>query len=140
MKLEIILLINFIASVTSVWAKAETKFPDTYAFTRGVEAYQGSKNQDALDWFNKEISEHPDNGYAYVYTSILRYGNQEYGKALTAIDNALKKLPPKDKEWRSLTFASRAEVYTAMGDTIKDLHDLSRAIQTIQQTLVSIIP
>lgn len=83
------------SSKSSVWAKAETKFPDTYAFTRGVEAYQGSKNQDALDWFNKEISEHPDNGYAYVYTSILRYGNQEYGKALTAIDNALKKTPPK---------------------------------------------
>lgn len=26
--------------------------------------------------------------------------------------------------------ASRAEVYTAMGDTIKALHDLSQAIQT----------
>lgn len=79
--------------------------------------------------FNRELSEHPDNGYAYVYISILRYGNQEYGKALTAVDNALKRLPKKDKEWRSLTFASRAEVYTAMGDTIKAMGDLSRAIQ-----------
>lgn len=130
MKLKIILLINFIASVTSVWAKAETKLPDTYAFTRGVEAYQGGKNQDALDWFNKEISEHPDNGYAYVYTSILRYGNQEYGKSIVLNRQCTKKLPKKEKEWRSLTFVSCAEVYTAMGDTIKALNDMSQAIQT----------
>ena len=130
MKLKIILLISFFASVLSLWAKTENKQPDTYAYTRGVEAYNEEKYADAMDWFNRELTEHPDNGYAYVYISILRYGNQEYGKALSAIDNALKKLPKKDKEWRSLTFASRAEVYTAMGDTIKALQDLSQAIQT----------
>ena len=130
MKLKIILLISFFASVLTLWAKTENKQPDTYAYTRGVEAYNEEKYADAMDWFNRELTEHPDNGYAYVYISILRYGNQEYGKALSAIDNALKKLPKKDKEWRSLTFASRAEVYTAMGDTIKALQDLSQAIQT----------
>ena len=112
-----------------MWAKSEVKQPDTYAYTRGVEAYNEEKYADDLDWFNRELSEHPDNGYAYVYISILRYGNQEYGKALSAVDNALKRLPKKDKEWRSLTFASRAEVYTAMGDTIKAMKDLSEAIQ-----------
>lgn len=130
MKFKIILLISFFASVLTLWAKTENKQPDTYAYTRGVEAYNEEKYADAMDWFNRELTEHPDNGYAYVYISILRYGNQEYGKALSAIDNALKKLPKKDKEWRSLTFASRAEVYTAMGDTIKALQDLSQAIQT----------
>lgn len=130
MKLKIILLISFFASVLTLWAKTENKHPDTYAYTRGVEAYNEEKYADAMDWFNRELTEYPDNGYAYVYISILRYGNQEYGKALSAIDNALKKLPKKDKEWRSLTFASRAEVYTAMGDTIKALQDLSQAIQT----------
>lgn len=130
MRLKIIILISFFASVTSLWGKSENKQPDTYAYTRGVEAYNEEKYADAMDWFNRELTEHPDNGYAYVYISILRYGNQEYGKALSAIDNALKKLPKKDKEWKSLTLASRAEVYTAMGDTIKALHDLSQAIQT----------
>lgn len=126
----IIVLISFIfcGGLTSV-AKTNSQ-PDTYAYNRGVEAYNEEKYADAMDWFNRELTEHPDNGYAYVYISILQYGNQEYGKALSAIDNALKKLPKKDKEWRSLTFASRAEVYTAMGDTIKALQDLSQAIQT----------
>lgn len=126
----IIVLISFIfcGGLTSV-AKMNSQ-PDTYAYNRGVEAYNEEKYADAMDWFNRELTEHPDNGYAYVYISILRYGNQEYGKALSAIDNALKKLPKKDKEWKSLAFASRAEVYTAMGDTIKALEDLSKAIQT----------
>ena len=130
MKLKILLFLSFCASVLTLWAKTENKQPDTYAYTRGVEAYNEEKYADAMDWFNRDLSEHPDNGYAYVYISIIRYGNKEYGKALSAIDNALKKLPKKDKEWRSTTFASRAEVYTAMGDTIKALQDLSHAIQT----------
>lgn len=129
MKHKIIISLIFLLGFTQLWAKTEIKQPDPYAYTRGVEAYNEEKYADALDWFNRELSEHPDNGYAYVYLSILRYGNQEYGKALTAVDNALKRLPKKDKEWRSLTFASRAEVYTAMGDTIKAMDDLSQAIQ-----------
>lgn len=119
-----LVLTNIISS-----AKINSSQPDTYAYTRGVEAYNEEKYQDALDWFNKELSDHPDNGYAYVYISVLRYGNQEYGKALSAIDNALKRLPKKDKEWRSLAFASRAEVYAAMNDTIKAIDDLSEAIK-----------
>lgn len=129
MKLIVITLITLFVAFPSSWAKSEVKQPDTYAYTRGVEAYNEEKYADALDWFNRELSEHPDNGYAYVYISILRFGNQEFGKALSAVDNALKRLPKKDKEWRSLTFASRAEVYSAMGDTIKALYDLSEAIQ-----------
>lgn len=86
MHFKTIFLLTFLAVAFSAWAKSETKLPDTYAFTRGVEAYQEGKNQDALDWFNKEIGEHPDNGYAFIYISALRYGNDEYGKALTAIN------------------------------------------------------
>lgn len=123
----IVITMLWVAVIAS--AKSTSSQPETYAYTRGVEAYNEEQYQDALDWFNKELSEHPDNGHAYVYISVLRYGNQEYGKALSAIDNALKRLPKKDKEWRSLAFASRAEVYAAMNDTIKALDDLSEAIK-----------
>ncbi|MDO4320237.1 MAG: tetratricopeptide repeat protein [Bacteroidales bacterium] len=129
MKLKICTFISFIAVAMSLWAKSEIKRPDTYAYTRGVEAYVEENYADAIDWFNRELKEHPDNGYAYVYISILRYGNQEYGKALTAIDNALKRLPKKDKEWHSTAYASRADIYAAMEDTVKALNDLSQAIQ-----------
>ena len=129
MKLKILILISFLSAVTSLWAKAEVKQPDSYAYTRGIEEYQNGNLQDALDWFDKELSEHPDNGYAYTYISLIRFGNHEYGKALSAIDNALKRLPKKDKKWRAAAFDSRAEIYAALNDTVKAMADLSQAIQ-----------
>lgn len=119
----------FLLSAFIINAKNESKLPDTYAFTRGVEAYQEGKNQDALDWFNKEISEHPDNGYAYIYISALRYGNDEYGKALSAINQALKKLPKKDKEYTAVAYGTRAGIYLVMEDTISALKDYDAAIK-----------
>lgn len=130
MKHRILITLTFILGFIHLWAKSENKQPDTYAYTRGVEAFNEEKFADALDWFNRELSEHPDNGYAYVYIFYLRYGNQEYGKALSAIDNALKYIPKKDKEWRSHSLASRAEVYAALNDTVKAIDDFSKAIQT----------
>lgn len=108
---------------------AQIKRPDTYAYTRGVEAYQKEDNREALDWFNREIKDHPDNGYAFIYISILRYENEELGKSLTAINNALKNLPKKDKEYISIAYATRAGIYLAMEDTISALHDYATAIK-----------
>lgn len=66
------MLFAFISVFSQLWVKTEVKQPDTYAYTRGVEAYNEEKYEDAMDWFNRELSEHPENGYAYVYISILR--------------------------------------------------------------------
>lgn len=129
MKLKIAIILFIFISCLSMWGKSETKLPDTYAFTRGVEAYQEGNNQDALDWFNKEISDHPDNGYAYIYISALRYGNDEYGKALSSINQAIKKLPKKDKEYTAIAYGTRAGVYLVMEDTINALQDYSTAIR-----------
>lgn len=128
MKKYIIILAFIFCCVLAIQAKNPQQ-PDTYAYTRGVEAYNQENYADAIDWFNRELSEHPDNGYAQVYIAILRYGNQEYGKALSAIDAALKNLPKKDNTWRSLSYGTRAEVYTAMEDTIKALNYLAQAIK-----------
>lgn len=128
MKHSVLSFLFILLAFTSA-AKNEVKLPDTYAFTRGVEAYQEGKNQDALDWFNKEISEHPDNGYAYIYISALRYGNDEYGKALSAINQALKKLPKKDKEYSAVAYGTRAGIYLVMEDTVSALKDYDAAIK-----------
>lgn len=111
------------------FAKKESKLLDTYAFTRGIEAWREGNYQDALDWLNKEISEHSDNGYAYIYISLLRYGNVEYGKALSAINQAIKKLPKKDKEYTALAYDTRARIYLTMEDTISALRDYDMAVK-----------
>lgn len=129
MKLRLLTLISALTCSIVLWAKLETKLPDTYAFMRGVEAYQEGNNQDAFDWFSKEIEEHPDNGYAYIYISVIRYGNEEYGKALSAINQALKKLPKKDKEYTAIAYGTRGGIHLTMEDTISALRDYDMAIK-----------
>lgn len=107
----------------------EIKRPDSYAYNRGVESYNMGQFQDALEWFNREVSEHPDNGYAFLYIAHIRYANEEYGKALTAINEGFKNIPKKDKAWKSQSLASRAEIYLCMEDTVKALEDLGEAIK-----------
>lgn len=65
-------LIAIAVAVSSIasFAKSESKYLDSYAFTRGVEAYNEGKKQDAYDWFEGELSKNPKNGYAYLYISV----------------------------------------------------------------------
>lgn len=133
MKLKTALLICFFASAVSLWAKPESKQPDSYAYTRGVEAFKEEKYDEAMDWFNRELEEHPDNGYAYLYISAYRYVNSEFGKALSAINSALKKLPKKDKEYVATAYRTRGEIYFAMEDTVSGLRDYDMMIKTEPQ-------
>ena len=129
MKFKIVLLVSLFMSSLSLFAKSEGKLKDSYLLKRGIEAYTAGNNQEALDWINKELDEHPDNGYAYIYLSALRYGNDEYGKALSAINEALKKLPKKDKESVAMAYETRAWIYLVMGDTVSTLKDCDMTIK-----------
>lgn len=117
-----------VLSISLAQAK-KVKQPDSYAYNRGVEAYDDENYDDAIDWFNREISENPDNGYAFVYISAIRYKNDENGKAISAIEQALKKLPKKDKEWNAIAHGYRANIYCEMGDTASALADLATSIK-----------
>ena len=126
---QIIAVLLVVFAVTATFAKDEAKFPDTYAFNRGVEEYNNQNIEEALKWFNKELEDYPDNGYALLYISALRVDNKEYGRALTAIDEAIKKLPKKDKEYVSVAYATRGGIYIALQDTVQALSDYTRAIK-----------
>lgn len=108
----------------------EVKQPDSYYYTRGIEAYNDENYNEALDWFNRELSEHPDNGYAWLYIAYMRYGNEDYGLALTAAESALKKLPKKDNKWRAMGYGKRSDIHLALEDTVSALNDLALAIKT----------
>jgi clan AA aspartic protease (TIGR02281 family) len=103
--------------------------PDTYNYRRGVEAFQNNKTQEALDYFNKEISENPRDGYAYYYIAVLHFGDNDYGKALMAINSALKTLPSKNKGWVASAYKKRGDVYASLEDTVKAISDYTAAIK-----------
>ena len=103
------------------------KRPDSYNYTRGVEAVQSNNFEEALEYLNKELEENPDNGYALVWIAYVRSYQEEYGRALTAVDKAFKNIPKKDKEYQAFVFLTRAEIYRQLGQydlAIKDCNSL----------------
>ena len=105
------------------------KRPVSYNYQRGLEAMQEEKFDEAIDYFNKDIQENPKNGYSYSWLAHIRLVKEEYGKALTASDLAIKNLPKKDPEYVIFGYSTRAECYLCLGDTVKALADYATAIK-----------
>ena len=105
------------------------KRPESYNYQRGMEAMQEEKVDEALEYFNKDIQENPKNGYSFAWIAHLRLANEEYGKALTAADLAIKNLPKKDPDYVIFGYSTRASCYLCLGDTVKALADYATAIK-----------
>ena len=98
-----LLLTIMLVCSTAIYAD-NIKRPDSYNYTRGVEAINNNNPTEALEYLNKEIAEHPDNGYAFAWIALVRNYNEEFGRALTASNVAVKKIPAKDKEYKSFAY------------------------------------
>lgn len=122
------ILLSFLIACSSVLYADNLKRPDSYNYTRGIEAIQNNNLEEALDYLNKEITEHPDNGYAFAWVALLRVSTEEYGRALTASNIAIKKIPSKDKEYKSFAYSTRAQVFLNINDTVHALKDYAQAI------------
>lgn len=122
------ILLSFLIACSSVLYADNLKRPDSYNYTRGIEAIQNNNLEEALDYLNKEITEHPDNGYAFAWVALVRNYNEEYGRALTAANIAVKKIPSKDKEYKAFAFSTRASVFLNLEDTIQAIKDYTQAI------------
>jgi len=105
------------------------KRPESYNYQRGLEAMQEEKIEEAIEYFNKDLQENPKNGYSYSWIAHLRLAREEYGKALTAADLALKNLPKKDPEYVIFGYSTRAKCYLCLEDTVKAMADYTAAIK-----------
>lgn len=112
------IIFSFLILCSSVIYADNIKRPDSYNYTRGVEAINKNNTEEALEYLNKEIAEHPDNGYAFAWIALVRNYNEEFGRALTASNVAVKKIPAKDKEYKAFAYSTRAKVYLNLEDTI----------------------
>lgn len=105
------------------------KRPDTYNYNQGVEAIQNNNAEEAIEYLNKELEDNPDNGYALAWIATVRNYQEDYGRALTTADLAVKKIPKKDKKYRAFAYIVRAEVYVGLGEDEKALADFTSAIK-----------
>ena len=121
-------IITFLFGVQFAIAQ-NIKRPDSYNYSRGVEAIQNNNAEEALEYLNKELEENPDNGYALAWIAVVRNYQEEYGRALTAADLAIKHIPRKDKEYKAFAYIVRAEVYVGLGENEKALADFTSAVK-----------
>lgn len=128
MKIKSYLIIFMLLLGVSVFGQ-NIKRPEGYNYLRGVEAVQNEKTEEALEYFNKDIQENPKNGYSFSWIAMLRLHQEEFGRALTAADMAIKLLPKKDAEYVIFAYSTRAEVYKNLEDTVKAISDLTTAIK-----------
>lgn len=124
-------ILSILVLCSSVMLAVNIKRPDSYNYSRGVEAINNNNAEEALDYLNKEINEHPDNGYAFAWIALVRNYNEEFGRALTAANVAVRKIPSKDKEYKAFAYGTRAQVYLNLEDTIQALKDYSQAINVM---------
>ncbi len=108
---------------------AEIKEPDTYYYRRGVEALSDGETDKGIEMLNREIQEHPKCGYAYLWIAAGESNRSEYGKAMTAVNYALKYLPKKDKENTAWAYRIRAMMNLSLEDTTAAITDYTQAIK-----------
>ena len=125
------ILITFVfCTISGITIFAQNvKRPDSYNYQRGIEAIQEEKMGDALEYFNKDISDNPKSGYPYMWVSYIYLAHDEYGKALDAANMAVKLLPKKDTEYLTFAYGYRSKTYLCLGDTVKALADCATAIK-----------
>ncbi len=121
-------LLAFILTFVGINMLAQNR-PESYNYQRGLEAIQNEKTEEALEYFNKDLKENPKNGYSYSWIAMLRNHTEEYGRALTAADLAIKYLPKKDDEYVIFAYTTRADVYLHLADTVKAIEDYTTAIK-----------
>ncbi|WP_346713523.1 tetratricopeptide repeat protein [Mediterranea massiliensis] len=128
--MRIVFFILFIVCLFGNTAIAQDiKRPDSYNYIRGIEALQNEKYEEALDYLNKEINDSPKNGYAFSWLALLYNYQTEYGRSLTASDQAVKFIPKKDKEYRSFALLTRADTYRKLGRDEKALDNYNQLLK-----------
>ena len=114
--------------VMSSFADKKKDYQNTYNYARAMELVNEEKYDEAKSFFQKEISDHKDNGYALSWLSSLQAREKQFGEALNNINQAIKYLEKKD-EFYSFSLGLRSSIYTELGDDVRALADLNTLVK-----------
>ena len=92
--------------LTSCFLMAQKNNPmlNTANMSRVFEAYNNNDAAEMKKYLELEIASNPKNGYAYAWQALVYEFYNEYGKALSAANSALKYIPTKDKTYQLIVF------------------------------------
>ena len=123
-----IIPIIFICLLPIMALGQDRKGMQTAKMNRAIQAYNNRDIPEMKLHLNREISENPNNGYAYAWLAYAQSIDNEYKVAIDNATKALKYIPKKDKDYIVFAFDTRAKCYKIDGDYEKCLLDLNSAI------------
>ena len=109
-------------------SSAKDRLIDSYNLNRAYEEGDKGNKTEALSFFDKELKEHPNNGYAHLGKAGIHYDQKQYDDAIRSLHLALKHLPKKDKISVSTTYYLRGKTLLSITDTIAALVDFKTSI------------
>ncbi|MBR6284571.1 MAG: tetratricopeptide repeat protein [Muribaculaceae bacterium] len=127
MKHRIIATLLVALTTLTIIAK-DIKRPESYNYQRGVELYGEKEYDQAIEYLNKELAENPKNGYASLFLGLIAVDQEHFGEAITRSQEALKRIPKKDKEYVSYAYLVLGSVYTQMGENDEAERNYAEAI------------
>ena len=103
MKLSnLLLLILTLLPLGSMVAKEN--YLDSYNLNRAYEEGEKGNYTEAIEYFKKEIKEHPRNSLAYLGIGGIYYDQKKYDEAYKAVNDAIETAPKKDTHLLSTAY------------------------------------
>lgn len=95
---------------------------------QALDLLQKEENDAARELFAQEVAEHPGNGYALYYLSMLDCTAERYGMAMRAVNDAIRHLQ-HDDNWLAACYYQRARVYQGLDQEPEMMADLEESIR-----------
>ena len=124
-----ILLTLTITMTLSLAVPKKSNNLDSYTLQLGIDALKNEQIEEALPLFERVIENDSTNGYAHFWLALGLSTLEEVDATFTAVNNALKYLPKKEKTYQSTAYQMRARVNLVRKDTAAALKDYAVAIK-----------
>lgn len=103
--------------------------PESDNYVNGVTALNNGDIETAYNLLNAEIENHPDNGYAHCYMSLICNACDDIVLAMQAVNSSIELIPENDKEYRSFAYYTRSILWGNLGKWDKAINDMSESIK-----------
>lgn len=103
--------------------------PESENYINGVTALNNGDIENAYKLLNAEIENHPDNGYAHCYMSIICNACNDIVLAMKAANSSIELIPENDKEYRSFAYYTRSILWGNLGKWDKAIDDITKSIE-----------
>lgn len=111
------------------------KYEESLYYKEAIKSLENSDITGGIEFLKKEISTHPDNGYAYLHLATIYYESEDYYSALRRINETIENLPSKDKITQAQALTIRSKIKSALEQYDSAIDDLNEAVELCPKNL-----